>query len=382
MGSDAMTSKERMLTAMRHGKPDRVPVAPDMSNMIPCKLTGKPFWDIYHKGDPPLWKAYVDAVRFFEFDGWHIYAHLGIKHEGDQKTWESEEVARSEERFTIRTTCHTPAGDLWQEVTYYIADPPTVTRKFIKDLKEDMPKMRYLFLKATGCDRASLDEQLACVGDLGVVGLCVGVPGMQSFIRWFDGGLEAAVYAEADYPDEFAELAELHTQDSLRQAEMAIDAKPDFFMIGASGMGTLNSRDHLRRYSMPVIQKVTRWSREAGIPSFLHSCGKQREMIDLLANETDLDVVNPLEIPPMGDCDLAEIKRTYGHKLALMGNVHTTDVMLFGTPDHVRAACRKAIDDAAEGGGFILSTGDQCGRDTPFENIRAMVETAKDYGRY
>jgi len=114
----------------------------------------------------------------------------------------------------------------------------------------------------------------------------------------------------------------------------------------------------------------------------LHSCGRQRQMIDILANETDLDVVNPLEVPPMGDCDLGEIKRSFGHRLALMGNIHTTEVMLFGTPDDVRAACRKAIDDAACGGGFILSTGDKCGRDTPFENIFAMVETAKEYGRY
>lgn len=46
------------------------------------------------------------------------------------------------------------------------------------------------------------------------------------------------------------------------------------------------------------------------------------------------------------------------------------------------AASRKAIDDAAAGGRFILSTGDQCGRDTPDENLLAMVETARTYGRY
>lgn len=377
-----MTSKERMLTAMRHGKPDRVPVAPDMSNMIPAKLTGKPFWDIYHKGDPPMWKAYIDAVKFFEFDGWHVYAWLSPKIEGDQRSFETEEVARSDDRFTIRTTCHTPAGDLWQETTYYVADPPTLTRKWIKDLREDLPKLRYFCPKVTGYDRTSFDEQMAYVGDLAAVSLSVCVPGMQDMISWFDGGLEAAVYAEIDYPDEFAEFMDMRTRDCLQRAEMALDAKPDFLMIGASGLGTLQSRDQLKRYSIPFIRQATKWARQAGIPSFLHSCGKQREMIDMLANETDLDVANPLEIPPMGDCDLAEIKRTYGHKLALMGNIHTTDVMLFGTPDDVRAACRKAIDDAAEGGGFILSTGDQCGRDTPYENIRAMVETAKDYGRY
>ncbi len=48
----------------------------------------------------------------------------------------------------------------------------------------------------------------------------------------------------------------------------------------------------------------------------------------------------------------------------------------------MRRASKQAIDDAAEGGGFILSTGDQCGRDTPDENILAMIQTARTYGRY
>jgi len=84
----------------------------------------------------------------------------------------------------------------------------------------------------------------------------------------------------------------------------------------------------------------------------------------------------------MGDCDLAELKRLYGTKLVLKGNLHTTNVMLRGSPADVVAASRKAIDDAAAGGRFILSTGDQCGRDTPDENLFAMVETARTYGRY
>jgi uroporphyrinogen decarboxylase len=37
---------------------------------------------------------------------------------------------------------------------------------------------------------------------------------------------------------------------------------------------------------------------------------------------------------------------------------------------------------AGEGGGFILSTGDQCGRETPEENIFALIESAKEFGVY
>jgi len=102
----------------------------------------------------------------------------------------------------------------------------------------------------------------------------------------------------------------------------------------------------------------------------------------MAAEETDLTVIDPLEMPPMGDCDLADLKKRFGRKIVLKGNLHTTDVMLRGSVEDVRNASRKAIDDASAGGGFILSTGDQCGRDTPDENLRAMIEAARTYGRY
>jgi len=76
------------------------------------------------------------------------------------------------------------------------------------------------------------------------------------------------------------------------------------------------------------------------------------------------------------------LKKLYGGRISLMGNLHTTDIMLRGTVDEVERAAKQAIDDAGAGGGFILSTGDQCGRDTPLENNRKMVQVCSTYGRY
>ena len=84
----------------------------------------------------------------------------------------------------------------------------------------------------------------------------------------------------------------------------------------------------------------------------------------------------------MGDIDLAEVKRAHGRRLAFMGNLHTTDVMLRGSAQDVQREALKAMLAAGEGGGFILSTGDQCGRETPDENIFALVRTAQEYGVY
>jgi uroporphyrinogen decarboxylase len=84
----------------------------------------------------------------------------------------------------------------------------------------------------------------------------------------------------------------------------------------------------------------------------------------------------------MGDCDLAEVKRAHGQQIALMGNLHTTRTMFMGSPADVESAAKAAIDVAGSGGGFILSTGDQCGRDTPDENIFKMIDVAQTYGQY
>ena len=50
--------------------------------------------------------------------------------------------------------------------------------------------------------------------------------------------------------------------------------------------------------------------------------------------------------------------------------------------NNLECSAIQALRDAGEGGGFVLPTGDQCCRDTPEENLFALVETAKTYGIY
>ena len=178
------------------------------------------------------------------------------------------------------------------------------------------------------------------------------------------------------------EWAALEHADVMRQVEMMLDAKPDCILLGASGTLTLSNPELVRHFCLPSIQAITAMAKQAGVPTMLHSCGKSAAFLEMLYAETDLNCINPLEEPPMGDVTLKECKQKYGDRLCLMGNLNTTDVMLRGSPEDVERAARKAIDDAGAGGGFILSTGDQCGRDTPEENLFKLVETAKTYGKY
>ncbi len=382
---EKMSSRERFLTAVKHGKPDRVPACPCLSNMVPARLSGRPFWDVYLHKDPELWRLYLQAVRHFGIDGRMIYGGIEFKYsDADRAKCKSstETVERSEEAIVTRTRRETPFGVLEEENVYQRGNPPTKTRKCIKDLKKDFASFKCLHPEPIGYDASRGEAMRKEAGEDAVFCLSVGYPGFHSFTELFDGGLEAAVYAYMDCPELFEELSLLLHRDSVRKAEMIIDSRPDILYLGGSGTLTLSSPEWVRQFSLPTIKEITRMAKEAGVPTMLHSCGKSRLLVEWLAEETDLDCVNPLELPPMGDCDLKEVKAKFGRRLCLSGNIHTTDVMLNGTPKQVDEACRKAIEDAAEGGGFILMTGDQCGRDTPDENLFAFVEAAKRYGQY
>lgn len=376
-----MTNKQRFLTAMTGGVPDCVPCAPDFSNMIPAKRTGKPFWDVYLHQDPPLWEAYLDAARYYAIDAWFFYASLDWEPSPDLESC-SEIVSRTEDRIIQRTTFRTPKGDLWTETTFYRADPPTTTRKLIKNPEEDIPKLEYLLAPPERYERGEWDRQREAVGDLGIFGPSVGVPGLHMANEWFDGNLTAATYAMVDYPILMDQLMEWYYEQSRRCLELYLAEKPDFVLLGASGLLTLQSWTTFERWSLPAVVEFTRMLREAGVPSMLHSCGKERQLVEAFVEHTDLDCVNPLEMPPMGDCDLREVKQAVGDRIALMGNLHTTKTMLQGTPQDVEAAAVEALDAAKAGGGFIMSTGDQCGRDTPEENLFRLVEVTRREGRY
>jgi len=385
-----LNSKERMLTALRNRQPDMVPVSPDISNMIPCKLTGKPFWDIYLYNNPPRWKAYIDAVRHFGFDGWldDIEGVFVEDNDGQNKGKRHEKtetviVFQSDERIITRQYREREKGDKeWSRfvTVYHRNDPPTVIRAEKIDLKCS-PKEYWPIegRKEEKSDLELLKEVKAYMGEDGVVGIYISPPQLV--------GPEGEGYSVYDYYDHYREVKGWSLQREeivLNRLDKILKApvKPDFILTGGSGLLVFNTVDILRDIVLPTLQKITRKCKKAGMPTQVHCCGPEKALVEICAQETDLNSINPLEIPPMGDCNLAEIKKNFGEKLSLMGNLHTTEIMLKGNVEDIEEAAKRAIDEAAPGGGFILSTGDQCGRDTPEENIYKLIEVARTYGRY
>ena len=382
-----MTSRQRLLTAMRRGIPDRVPVAPDISNYIPAKRSGLPFWDIYFKGVTPLWKEYLKAMDHYGGDYW-VASCCGLP-----AIWEpSPRVAQTTEdhydaqmdAMIRHTTIHTPDGELTGEEVCFRADPPSPVRKPLKDPQRDWKAFRWtLQSRPVALDLAAFsDIRNECQKRAAAFGVAIGYPGFQSWLGAADGGLETLTCMLTDYPEMLDEWYESSFDHADKLMDLVLPAKPDYILFGGSGTLSLASPALVMKYCIPGLTKWTKQAQDAGIATLLHSCGKSRLLVDMLAEHTSLGMLNPLEVAPMGDVDLAEVKAARGHQLGLMGNLHTTEVMLRGTPQLVRRKSLEAMRAAGIGGGFCLSTGDQCGRETPQANLLAHIEAAKRYGSY
>lgn len=374
-----MRPRERILAVLHGQLPDCVPACPDISNMIPARLTGKPFWDIYVFQNPPLWKAYIDAAKYFDIDaGFELYDFGDLFN--DEPPSERRIVDRRADGSFV-TQVYYPDTDEWSKyVEVHTADNPPAA--LIKPHTVGLPPTPASWESITGIKQWPKGLELwklikRELGDQGVLGM--------------PSGMSTLVVTD---PDEILEYHDNPRKFYQRRDEMlaraekrmeliaSLDEKPDFLFCGASGSLVFQSPNMFRELALPVLKRITHMAHDLGIPTHIHSCGPERLLVKMAVEETHLTIIDPLEAPKMGDCNLKALKQAYGNRIVLKGNLHTTDVMLFGTVDEVVRASKQCIDDAAAGGGFILSTGDQTPRDTPFENIRAVVETAHAYGMY
>jgi uroporphyrinogen decarboxylase len=365
-----MTPRQRLLTALNGGQPDHVPPAPDLFEMVPVRLLGRPSWEMLVYEDPPIWKARMDACAHYGVDAMFL---TGVPMDGPHG---NAVVYRDAEKLITRGFVETDEGVRWSPmaIVYREQEPSAHVTAAELGLPETHENYEVVTRNYQATGRAYFEAAREYVGERGIVGPAVSLP----CLNWL--AEESIRYCED--PEPVREEMQARGEAMMGAAKLFLSWKPDVLYIGNSGMMIFNPEPVFRDLGLEWLQKVTALAKEHGVPTHLHCCGAEADLVRIAAQESDLTGIEPLEPPPMGDCDLGEIKRVYGDTLSLKGNLHTTDVMLMGTPERVEEACKKAIDDAAAGGGFILSTGDQTPRDTPDINIETMRRVAETYGRY
>jgi hypothetical protein len=115
--------------------------------------------------------------------------------------------------------------------------------------------------------------------------------------------------------------------------------------------------------------------------TFIHSCGSVMALIEEFI-EAGFDILNPVQCSA-AHMEAAELKRKFGDRITFWGGgVDTQKTLPFGTPDDVRREVRERIKVFGPGGGFVFNTIHNVQANVPIENVIAMYETLREYGRW
>lgn len=130
------------------------------------------------------------------------------------------------------------------------------------------------------------------------------------------------------------------------------------------------SPDALRKYVFRWVAQVAEISHGANLPLIYHSDGNLTEVIpDLLA--AGIDALHPIEPLAM---DVTAVRRQYGPRLCLIGNVDVGSLLISGTPEAVRNEAARLKSFFGDGGGYVLGSGNSIPADVPLENFRALID--------
>ncbi len=142
----------------------------------------------------------------------------------------------------------------------------------------------------------------------------------------------------------------------------------------------LLSPDLWRRWYKPLWKEVFALCKQHGARIWLHSCGYCRPLVEDFI-EIGVDILNP--IPPyVRGSDPMEMKQLFGERLTFDGGVDQMNILSQGTPEQVAAETRLRLSQLMPGGGCIIGPSQVLTGDVPLANVIAFFDTIRAYGRY
>lgn len=157
----------------------------------------------------------------------------------------------------------------------------------------------------------------------------------------------------------------------------------DVFMMGDDfGMqqGPLMSLTLWRKFFRPGFRRFIEIAHSYDIKVMHHTCGSVRALIPDFV-ECGLDILQSIQ-PRAAGMDLGELKREFGRDLCFHGSMDIQQTLPHGSPAEVRDEVRRRMEAGKPGGGFIICTAHNIQPDTPIENILALFDAYREYGAY
>jgi uroporphyrinogen decarboxylase len=147
----------------------------------------------------------------------------------------------------------------------------------------------------------------------------------------------------------------------------------------AYNLGLMFSPKVFKEIFAPELYRVMQGYKELGLYVIKHTDGDIMSIIDTII-EAGIDCIDPID--PLAGMNLANIKKNYGKKVAIKGNVECAETLSFRTVEDTIAETRSCLEIGMPDGGYILSSSNSIHSAVKPENFLAMVETVHKYGKY
>jgi len=196
---------------------------------------------------------------------------------------------------------------------------------------------------------------------------------------WYLRGMEEYMIDLLTHPELVIQIANVVVAHNKERARQLIQAGVEIIQLGddyAYNAGPFMSPRLFRTFLLPGMTEVVRYIKQLGAYVIKHTDGNIWPIIEPIV-ATGIDCLGPLE--PGAGMDLFEVKRQFGDRVCVMGNVDV-DLLSRGSIEDVKQETARQIERCAPGGGYILSSGNTLSSSVQPENFAAMIETARNLG--
>jgi uroporphyrinogen decarboxylase len=391
MREKTYTSRERVIEAINHREPDRIPYT--LASSLEDAITHQAYegWikllGLKEEPDNTLYNILLDLVGFKQIPG-NILRELRVDTRGFLLQQPSE--PKSDIAFEGTTMVFV---DDWQikygkpETSLYI-DPLDFPLK--GDLTDErLDNFPYPDGRQEGRFQGIAEEARRC-RETG----CAVIMSAYGLGQWdythLLAGMEASLMNLVIFPKQMDRLLHKINDVEMEYWEKGLEVVGHNIDIAmhSDDLGMQNnlqiSPEMYRKFLKPLHKELfdlIKKKSPVGTKILLHSCGAIRPLIpDLI--EVGVDILNPIQVRAAG-MDTYELKRDFGKDIVFWGGgCDTQEILPRGTPQEVRDEVKRRIDDLAPGGGFVFCPVHNIQADVPPENLQAMWETLQEYGKY
>ncbi len=380
-----MTSRERLLTVLNGGIPDRVPIAPFIQQEVMA--------DYFKRADTDRLK---DASIMAKELGFDLISKNNIHTKPfflkkSFPNWEVEEKHEIEDGNYFKiTTIKTPEKTFKQvEGVPYKKDILEgihyVTREFMIKNADDFEIFRKYIPKQDDEHRKEIIEKgrfaLDYIGQLGINApwSCGGVFNLVCTFIDVQDLLMDALCDPAYYKEYMSFFADISRQDSECYAES------DYDVVGLQGNmanGAMMGAEHFKEFVLPYEKRAIEPLREVNKPVLYHNCGIALNLLPCY-KELGIKIYETLAPPPVGDTDLKEAKELFKDTdIVLCGTFDQVEFLKKGKPSDIFAKAAEIVEIGKVGGKYIFAASDYIEQNTPLENVKAMLAGALSTAKY